>query len=443
MKNKKIELLKKKLSMLALATSLSVTSLSGCSNSELSNEEETKIENETFLVNDEISQEELETISYETNEEENKDEIDYEEDFKFSIHLNQASNVCTIDISLCCTEQDIKKIQMFLRDNQENIYSVSLNSSSVYDNKTIIKEILKTISNNKNVTQLDLQDLDMDVADIASMSQLKKLCLISGTIDNIDLINQFTQLESLYLYLDDENTDNLNIISNLSQLKELVVTNLEDDQHINNIEILRKFTNLERLDLFNNNISDISPIAELKKLQYLNISYNVNPVGINVDTEEMQDYIELDIPITNTVTEVDEKYENTTAGNINPKIENIVGQKAMLYALGGVCIIAVIVVIILRIRKGKQSINMEDLYQKNINKILKYYKDLIVTIENEPDITNLKIMNVTTIDDLIDVAEQNKSNIIHYEFIKSRVSKLYVIAGEYVYIYEITANKIK
>ena len=176
---------------------------------------------------------------------------------------------------------------------------------------------------------------------------------------------------------------------------------------------------------------------------YLNISYNVNPVGINVDTEEMQDYIELDIPITNTVTEVDEKYENTTAGNINPKIENIVGQKAMLYALGGVCIIAVIVVIILRIRKGKQSINMEDLYQKNINKILKYYKDLIVTIENEPDITNLKIMNVTTIDDLIDVAEQNKSNIIHYEFIKSRVSKLYVIAGEYVYIYEITANKIK
>ena len=274
MKNKKIELLKKKLSMLALATSLSVTSLSGCSNSELSNEEETKIENETFLVNDEISQEELETISYETNEEENKDEIDYEEDFKFSIHLNQASNVCTIDISLCCTEQDIKKIQMFLRDNQENIYSVSLNSSSVYDNKTIIKEILKTISNNKNVTQLDLQDLDMDVADIASMSQLKKLCLISGTIDNIDLINQFTQLESLYLYLDDENTDNLNIISNLSQLKELVVTNLEDDQHINNIEILRKFTNLERLDLFNNNISDISPIAELKKLQYLNISYN-------------------------------------------------------------------------------------------------------------------------------------------------------------------------
>ena len=48
-----------------------------------------------------------------------------------------------------------------------------------------------------------------------------------------------------------------------------------------------------------------------------------------------------------------------------------------------------------------------------------------------------------TIDDLIDVAEQNKANIIRYEVIKSKVSKLYVITNNYVYIYEITVSELK
>ena len=132
-----------------------------------------------------------------------------------------------------------------------------------------------------------------------------------------------------------------------------------------------------------------------------------------------------------------------TTKNINPKIEDVVGKRIIYYVIGTAFIIGTIAISVVRIRKNKHNMTLEDMYEKNINKILKYYRDLIVTVEDEPDITNLKIMNVTTIDDLIDVAEQNKSNIIHYEVIKSRVSKLYVIVNEYVYIYQITASELK
>ena len=169
---------------------------------------------------------------------------------------------------------------------------------------------------------------------------------------------------------------------------------------------------------------------------YLNVSYNVNSLSF-------EDYIELDIPITNTVTEVEENYENLTTKNINPKIENVVANKIIYYAIGTAFIIGTIAISVIIIRKNKHNITLEDMYEKNINKILKYYRDLIVTVQNEPDISNLKVMEIMTIDDLIDVAEQNKANIIRYEEIKSKVSKLYVITRNYVYIYEITASELK
>ena len=75
--------------------------------------------------------------------------------------------------------------------------------------------------------------------------------------------------------------------------------------------------------------------------------------------------------------------------------------------------------------------------------VLKYYKDLIVTISNKPDFSHLKLMELNCIDDLIDVAEQNNCNIIHYEVIKDEKSELYVIINEYLYMYVITGEKLK
>ena len=85
----------------------------------------------------------------------------------------------------------------------------------------------------------------------------------------------------------------------------------------------------------------------------------------------------------------------------------------------------------------------EQKYRHNINKILRYYRELIVTVTNEPNLEGLKIMEINSLDDLIDLAEQNNSSIIHYEAAKNEKSNLYVIINNYVYVYIVTFEELK
>lgn len=175
----------------------------------------------------------------------------------------------------------------------------------------------------------------------------------------------------------------------------------------------------------------------------LNVFYNINLSNISVNTEEEQDYIELNIPITNTVTEAKENYENITYKDITTEIEGFNINKIIFYVIGGLFIIGAVVIIVIRIKLKKNEMAPQEKYNFNIKHILKYYKDLIVTVTNEPDLTNLKVMYIDSLDDLIDVAEQNQSNIIHYEVAKNVESNLYVIVGNYVYVYVVTDDELK
>ncbi len=49
----------------------------------------------------------------------------------------------------------------------------------------------------------------------------------------------------------------------------------------------------------------------------------------------------------------------------------------------------------------------------------------------------LEKINVAKFDDLVNLAEQNKTNIIYYQIEKDRKSDFYVVIDKYVYIYEI------
>ncbi len=175
----------------------------------------------------------------------------------------------------------------------------------------------------------------------------------------------------------------------------------------------------------------------------LDVSYNINFSNLDVDTETDQDYIELYIPITNTVTECKENYEDMTYKDITIKNEDININEIIYYIIGGLLMTGAIAVIVIRIKNKKNRKTPEEIYNSNINRILKYYRDLIVTVTNEPDLTNLKIMHIAILDDLIDVAEQNQSNIIHYEVVKNEKSMLYVIADGYVYVYVVTDDELK
>lgn len=174
---------------------------------------------------------------------------------------------------------------------------------------------------------------------------------------------------------------------------------------------------------------------------YFNISYTINLNSLGVENEQVEDFIQLDIPITTTISQVKENGTDTITKDINPKIERSKLYRDIFYIIGGVFIIVAIALIIIKVNNSKKT--PEKKYKNKLKHISRYYSDLLVTITNKPDLSNLKIMNISTLDDLIDMAEQTQNNIIYYKDIENNISEFYVIINEYVYIYKLTLDNYK
>ncbi len=175
---------------------------------------------------------------------------------------------------------------------------------------------------------------------------------------------------------------------------------------------------------------------------YFNISYNINLQGLAENKKTINDYIELDLPITNTITNIEEKYQNNISEQImSQDAEGISVNKVVYYVLSVTFIIGAITLFAIMKKFSKKT--SEQIYKSNIKRLLKYYKELIITISDKPNFSDLKLMKLNSIEDLIDVAEQNNSNIIRYEVLENEKSELYVIINKYVYMYIVTGEKLK
>ena len=185
------------------------------------------------------------------------------------------------------------------------------------------------------------------------------------------------------------------------------------------------------LDFYNNLVAlyektyNVSISANLKV--FLNISYEIN--SKNLKNKIIKDQIELVIPLTDNITEVKENYTKKNNQTIEKKNNNIFN------FYNGIGLLLVIYPIIL----GVIKITKNDMSTLNIKNILKKYNDLIVTVTNKPNISNLKIMFLKNFDDLVIVANQNQTNIINYK-VSNKQNNLYVIVQNYIYIYKITTK---
>lgn len=175
----------------------------------------------------------------------------------------------------------------------------------------------------------------------------------------------------------------------------------------------------------------------------LQIKYHIDLADKNIDDEEVSDYIELTMPLATNVTRVNENYTEATKDSLMPHVEEKKNSPInKVFIIFGTGLIALgILVIALNINSRKYT--KKDLYRKNINSILKDYSDLVVSVVNKPNISGLKTMRLSNIDDLVDVAEQRNDNIVLYERIKDKESDLYVICNNYVYIYTVTYAELR
>ena len=93
---------------------------------------------------------------------------------------------------------------------------------------------------------------------------------------------KFANLKTLFIHkLRDYNIDVLKSLTNLKRLELVAGLANPGNPGISNIEVIRNFPNLVRLDLPFNNISDLSPVQDLPYLTRLTVSHN------NLDDEAL------------------------------------------------------------------------------------------------------------------------------------------------------------
>ena len=172
------------------------------------------------------------------------------------------------------------------------------------------------------------------------------------------------------------------------------------------------------------------------------VTYNVELPNDDKEKHTNSDTIELRIPLSDITSTVNKNYQPTAGKDFISSADKKDHFITILFVVVGIGLICTGALVIIINRSNRKYTNKE-LYTRNIDKIIKEYADLIVTVTTEPDVEDKNVMKLDKIEDLIDLAEQNKVNIIHYEEEKNKLSKLYVFTGHVGYIYEVTSKDVK
>ena len=165
---------------------------------------------------------------------------------------------------------------------------------------------------------------------------------------------------------------------------------------------------------------------------YLNVIYTI---GSQDNVKEQTDSLELNIPLTSLITNIEENYEKETNNKII--LDNKTSNNNICYVIGIILIIISILLVIIPFSKSKNK----NIFNNYINHLLKEYKGLIIKVNQLPPLDNLKYIYVENIEYLIDIANQNSLNIIYYEKIKNKQGNFYIFLNDYIYLYEFNINK--
>ena len=163
-------------------------------------------------------------------------------------------------------------------------------------------------------------------------------------------------------------------------------------------------------------------VSNYEKVYNIDID-SILKVRLDVYIDKIKDkdnYIELDIGIDKLVSRVSNNYEDSNS-NIVPSSK----YEALIISLMLLSLSLVFLILHFK-RKSK--------YNKKVRYILNNYGNLIVRIVNKPNLSNLRKISLKSINDLINLANQNNVNILYYE--EKNRSSFYIILDTYLYSLE-------
>lgn len=190
---------------------------------------------------------------------------------------------------------------------------------------------------------------------------------------------------------------------------------------------------------YNDVVNDFKSNFRLAIDAYLNVKLRIN---YEDDIKDMNnklknsDIVELNIPLTSNTMKITTNNINTKKEFYNNKYDKDINKLKVGYILLIISIIYMLIFMPSIIRTKK------DLYLEEIKKIMKNYAEIIVEVNELPDIDDLNIIDIKTFDDMVDLEEELKIPIFYFETIYNNESWFMIINDNTMYRYIIDRKNI-
>lgn len=159
------------------------------------------------------------------------------------------------------------------------------------------------------ITTLAVSSEVTDLSDLALMPLLEELTIPSGTYENLKAISSLSALRTLRIEGVTLDSETVKIIGNLPKLQVLALPHC----NLSTISDLSAAIGLTELDLSNNTIGDLAPLAQMQELKTLNLSHNAVSKLSSIPTLGKLEKLELSY---NSLTSVAELSQIVTLKNL-------------------------------------------------------------------------------------------------------------------------------
>lgn len=217
-----------------------------------------------------------------------------------------------------------------------------------------------------------------------------------------------------------------------SSLNEVTINeNINIDYKYYN-DLIKKFINIYGLD----NVESI-----------LTINMFVNVIGSCEDFEkngEQESIISLSIPLTTKTVAIDISNNLTDVRNNVMQCKNIYPNSFIFMLLGSIFVILDLCLIIITIRYEIKTRTAENIYERELKKILNNYSSYIQTLGDDFDFKSYQLLKVDTFNDMLEIRDTIKQPILMKEN-KDKTGAYFVIPSntKILYVYRLKVCNIK
>ena len=170
-------------------------------------------------------------------------------------------------------EKELKQLVLRCHINEDVIRSISNITSLRHldlgnGSRSEIRDI-SPLGNLKNLRTLVIGGTLRELSPIARLENLEELTIFSNVLSDISVLGELKRLKALKIYGSDY--IDLKALEELTNSMQCLVVKVKC---INNIDSLTMLANLRHLELRAENIKDIRPLRNLKRVRYLEVSKN-------------------------------------------------------------------------------------------------------------------------------------------------------------------------